>query len=501
MLLFSTILPINDTLTKDGFIQLAIDWNQRSPHEENVIPDLVWDSGHNVRFGNDKLWMQVEEYRNQNTIAIRYEKTGNNGVVWDADYVMNFTDMKMSAQLDRSYLEEAQTVDSDFSIPAFIDLLVDGGYLKSDDDLEIVRKPVFVDSDNLQLAADVINGVKRYRLPVVYISKTYQEKDPVDVWDVARRLKGIAHVLVQKNSWSGAELRRMTDSKNEYNGAIGIYFPNPAIGHLKYLHHDYPGSDVKLADKIVQRVLRYSTSQRMDMLYTWTGVNNALLRDRYSSKREELAAAESARKLSESAARLNAYKAEMMRQQAEETRKVAEENEELVESVSETMTSMRQQIKDLTRQIDALKAENHGLQARLNNMSSKPILYLGDEEEFFSGEIKEFILEAVWKELKNTKAQTRKADVLNDILRSNGGYQNLASQRGEKLKNGLRGYSSLSGPQKRVLEELGFTLSKEGGHYKAIYYGDGRYRATLAATPSDKRAGMNAASEIICDMF
>ena len=38
MLLFSTILPINDTLTKDGFIQLAIDWNQRCEFQSNGAP-------------------------------------------------------------------------------------------------------------------------------------------------------------------------------------------------------------------------------------------------------------------------------------------------------------------------------------------------------------------------------------------------------------------------------------------------------------------------------
>lgn len=38
MLLFSTVLSINDTMSKDDFIRLAIEWNQGSPHKENVIP-------------------------------------------------------------------------------------------------------------------------------------------------------------------------------------------------------------------------------------------------------------------------------------------------------------------------------------------------------------------------------------------------------------------------------------------------------------------------------
>ena len=45
MLLFSTILDIKDSLTKDEFIKLVIEWNQGSPHASNVIPGIVWN-GH-----------------------------------------------------------------------------------------------------------------------------------------------------------------------------------------------------------------------------------------------------------------------------------------------------------------------------------------------------------------------------------------------------------------------------------------------------------------------
>ena len=289
MLLFSTILPIKDTLTKDNFIQQVINWNQGSPYQENVIPNIEWHGERNIKFGDDKLWMRIEEYRNKDIIAVRYEKTENDGVVWDTDYVMNFDEMKMSVRLDRGYLEGAATDDTTFSSPAFIQLLIKAGYIEDDGNLPIDYRPIFVEESNAQLAADIMNANTKYWLPVVYISKTYEGIDPVDVWDVAKRLKGVAHVLVQKDAWSGSVLRGLTDSKNEYNGAVGIYFPNPVIGHLKFLNHDYPGSDKKMAEKVVQRVLQYCTSQRMGMLYTWAGVDNALLRDRYSSKREELA--------------------------------------------------------------------------------------------------------------------------------------------------------------------------------------------------------------------
>ena len=43
MLLFSTILKIDKSLTKDAFLNLVIEWNQGSPHEDNVIRNLKWD--------------------------------------------------------------------------------------------------------------------------------------------------------------------------------------------------------------------------------------------------------------------------------------------------------------------------------------------------------------------------------------------------------------------------------------------------------------------------
>ncbi|CAD0141157.1 conserved protein of unknown function [Streptococcus thermophilus] len=41
MLLFSSILNIDKSLTKDDFLNLVIEWNQKSPHDYNVIPDLI----------------------------------------------------------------------------------------------------------------------------------------------------------------------------------------------------------------------------------------------------------------------------------------------------------------------------------------------------------------------------------------------------------------------------------------------------------------------------
>ena len=143
-------------MTKDSFIQLVLKWNQGSPHKENIIQGIEWNGERNVRYGTETLWLAIEEYRNENIIAVRYEKTEADGVVWDTDYVMNFNDMRMSIQLDRSYLEEALVVDPTFSTPHFITLLIEYGYLKDDGILPMLRKPIFIKDKFWGYAAAVI---------------------------------------------------------------------------------------------------------------------------------------------------------------------------------------------------------------------------------------------------------------------------------------------------------------------------------------------------------
>lgn len=81
-------------MTQDNFIKLVLEWNQGSPHKNNIIKGISWNGERNVRYGDENLWLDIEEYRNQNIIAVRYERKEEDGAVWDTDYVMNFNTMK-----------------------------------------------------------------------------------------------------------------------------------------------------------------------------------------------------------------------------------------------------------------------------------------------------------------------------------------------------------------------------------------------------------------------
>lgn len=477
MLLFSTILNINDNMSKDDFIELVIEWNQTNPYKYNVIPDIVWNGERNIRFGNDQLWLDINEYRNQNIIAIRYEKIAEDGAVWDTDYVMNFNEMRMSIQLDRSYKEDAIIISSDFSTPHFITLLIERGYLKDDNDLPVDRVPLLINDANLFYISRVICGESRYQLPVVYISKNYYNEDPIDVKKLAGRLKGVAHVLLQESKLTNKALMEATDRQNDYNGSIGIYYPNAASKKKNFRYYREEGYDEGLYNRVLREVIRYCNSFVLDDLYTWSGVNSAILSDSLATQR-------------------------LKRQDAEKAQRAAEEEKEDVYSAfDDEITTLEKQVAMLRKENSALRAENQGLRIKLEENDSVPILFTGEEEDFFSGEIREFALRALSLALQNNiKSQTRFADVISDLIANNLTEEELA-RRQAKIKELLSSYTGMTSEIRQELLNMGITITDDGKHYKLTYHGDDRYVNTLAKTPSDWRGSKNAVAGINARLF
>ncbi len=498
MLLFSTILDINSTLTKDDFIRLVIKWNQGSPHTKNIIPDIVWNGERNIRFGEDGRWLAIEEYRNQDIIAVRYEKREDDGTIWDTDYVMNFSSMKLAVRLDRSYTADALDADPKFSTPHFITLLIDGGYLKDDNLLPVERSAVEINENNLSLLTDLINGVTNYKLPVVYVSKTRTDEEPVNVSFLASRLKGVAHVMVEQSKSLDLKIRTKCDNKNEYFGAIGIYYPTKGIGHRRYLYSSAVGFDRFLLERVCREVIQYSNSQMIDTLFTWQGVNNAVLRDRLISQRQERLAAEEAQRAAEAEATklldtLDEEERRIRRQAFDDARVEANT---LLASFDKEMQKLQEQIASLTKANELLQLENQGLKTKLDARDSIPVLCMGDEYEFYPGEVKDLVLDTLFEAQKGIQPKTRRYDVIRDIIQAND-YQGLSAEKAEEAKKILRNYDGMSSKTRQALKKLGFEITDDGKHYKATYYGDGRYQIIYSKTPSDGRTGKNSAQTTI----
>ena len=215
MLLFTTRLKINQTLTKDAFIRLVLEWNQNSKYAENRIENIEWNGEYSVKYGNENLSLEFVDYPNGQMMAVRYEKITEDEVIWDTDYVVNFKERYIAIRLERTYREDALIMDGQFSTPHFITLLINRGYLEADQELPVLRTPVEITDADVGMLLEIIEHKKPYQLPVVYVAKTAENQEVLDINWLASRLKGAAHVLVEKDKESCRECNRICKEKRK----------------------------------------------------------------------------------------------------------------------------------------------------------------------------------------------------------------------------------------------------------------------------------------------
>ena len=471
MLLFSTILDLKDHVTPDDFIRLVLKWNEGSKYADNRVTGIDWHGEHNVRYGNAELWLEFVEYPEQDILAVRHEKITKDGVAWDSDFIMNWRERRVSIRLDRTYSEDALVIDAAFSTPHFISLLIAHGFIRDDAGLPVLRTPVYVTDDDLGCLQKAIEENSPYKLPVVLVSGTAENEDPLSTAWLASRLKGAAHVLVEQNTDQCAGIRKLAGKAEAPFGAVRIYYPSGPVRKKHYFYRSATGDEQARLEKVIRNVIQYSISQRVDSLYTWNGVTGSKLNEQLRNQIE------------------SRLKAETDRQKAED------EVEKVYEAFDEDLRSLQEKVAELTKANEALQYENQGLRAKYTAADAAPVLYLGEEEDFYQGEIRDMILSTLDEALSATEKATRKADVLEDIL-DNNTYYHLSEERKQRVKALFKGYKNFTGAMRQELQSLGFEITEAGKHYKITYRGDQRYMVTVGKTPSDNRSGNNNAALI-----
>lgn len=411
MLLFSTVLTISNKLNKENFIELVSFWNQSAKYAENIVQGVSWNGERNIKFGTDKLSIEIIDYVEKDILAVRHEKITADEVVWDTDFVVNFSERKISICLDRTFSEDALEINAAFSTPHFISLLIEHGYLEDDYAIPVLRDPIMITDADLDILRTVFKNIESYELPVVYVAKDHDNQDPLSIAWLASRLKGAAHVLVEESRDDCQKCREFCDETPEEYGAVRIYYPSMGISRKRFLFRSSTGNmDVRL-EKVIRHVIQYWNSQGMDSLYTWQGVNRAVLSDNLDNYISRLAEAENAKQNAE------------------------EEINQVYEAFDEDIKNLQKKLEELSKANEALQIENYGLRAKMNASDAMPIIYQGDEEDFYPDEIKDMVLGVLADAFNNTEKDTRLYDVLEDILQNNP-YQHLSDERKQRVKIG-----------------------------------------------------------------
>ncbi|MFV0364674.1 MAG: hypothetical protein ACK5LL_16515 [Suipraeoptans sp.] len=465
MIMYTTKFPTSDLLSREEFIKTVIKWNQGSQYDK--IEGVEWDGQSNdLKWSSEKISLEFQEVETDGIISSRLRKEDEHGV-WTTDFVLNVERKYLSVSVELVTTEFTTDFSPSFYPPYFVKLIVYGGYAGSDADLLVSQKAYNI-IDCETLTENVIQRKTKMMLPIVYISRLVDKESNLNVDDLAFRLQGVAHVIYEPENYEKNVKVDIAENK-DYFGKVFIFYPskNKKNGMLSYFDTDQSKEWVE--NRISNDVYSYINQRIRKNIDTWDGVLNEQL---HFQNIELLKTKES----------------------------VEEENDQLYEEFGNQLTKMEATNSKLNGEIQRLTAEVQGLRLKMADKGQVPMLLSGEEKEFYSGEIKEIVLEILDDYLKTCYEGSRREHVISDLIENNE-FMHLPEKRKETLKKALKGYRTLNGSLKSDLEALGFEITSDGKHYKWSYFGDNRYVATVSKTSSDGRAGMNMAATMEKLMF
>ena len=467
MVIYTTKFPINDSLTKSEFVKTVIKWNQGSKYDK--IEDLAWDeTDFNGLWKQENIVLSINEIQEKEIIASRLQKEDEHGV-WCTDFVLDNVNKMLSVSVALETTEFTTNFFPTYYPPFFVKMILFEGFSGNDNGIMVLNREHSI-SECISVFKGIVEKTIISKLPVVYVARTGMGENPLDVNKLAFRLQGAPHVICEPDD--GIELTGFSDdlvSNEDRAGKIFIYYPSHnKKSRILNLTGSCQDADY-LEDRIVNDVYNYMNSRMRKAIDTWDGVQI----EKLHIENKKLLSNQSA---------------------------IEEENNNLYDVFGEQLEKMEESNIKLSNEVQRLTAELQGLRMRYSDKDKSPVLYLGDEREFYTDEIKEIVLDIMSEYQKNCKEDSRRWHIISDLLENNE-FKGLPEKRKEQLKNALKGYKNLNGSLKGLLETLGFEISDDGKHYKWTYYGDHRYVATAAKTCSDRRAGMNLSSIIEKLMF
>lgn len=467
MLTFATEFPVDTAKSASDFLLVMRKWVEDSPHTKFLAEDL------------DDLSIEAEFVRTAGNQSIRSigvtQGTGDEyfafrnsvtdaGISWETSIVFSKTaagswiGVRTSNESHKP-VAKLPAAKKPYAVKLLLQSL--GGGL--DGEVSVEPKAVWLGNDDIGFAARLIDGSSGCRLPVVYVSAGFDGKYAVSPNDLAHDLSGMAHVVVEPNRPFSRRLQIEVGSQNIYGGAIGIYWPE-GTGRRAFFS-DRMDSVSELRWTVVEEVRAALLNRRPLSQCTWEVVESAVRRTEF----ELLKASGS----SELDTYIHTFDADL---RARDQRLAAAEVE----------------IARLQREVVRLQAQD----SSTLGMGLKT----GNEQNFFQGEIAGIVSEALADCASRAQAGSRRSHVLAALVEANP-RNNVSSKKRDKIKSLLRNYRSMDAATKAGLEDLGFSISDDGKHYKLVYQDDDRYVFPLPKSGSDYRGGLNSASDIAKRIF
>ncbi|MBZ4411346.1 hypothetical protein K8640_24330 [Myxococcus sp. XM-1-1-1] len=321
-------------------------------------------------------------------------------------------------------------------------------------------KPFRLGQGDLELAKSIVLRTSSNHLPVVYVSCGFNGRSPVDTNELASRLSGLAHVVVEPNRIFSMRLAPLVSSSNPYGGALGLFWPGSRGRVVRYLPSSFE-SIKELLDTLDGDLRQGWLFWRSPRNNSWAQIKEAIS----SAKIQEL-------KL-----------------------KGSQSLNEFMEAFDQENAALRRQIQEGETRQYFLEETLRKLQSQ-NQQGGELRFVRGKEAELFPGETRDGILRTLQEDRVGLSQDSRRKVILDDFLEANQA-SGTASELETSIKNILSKTDRISAAEIKSLEGLGFSVADGGKHYKAVFGGEPRLTFSLFKTASDYRAGRNLASDIV----
>lgn len=464
MLVFATEFKTATKASAEDFLEICRTWLIGSPQYPWKEEDLGRPEESNTIYqserGANQVVFAIAESGGTRTSAMQHRYRDDNQLEW----VTELVGREMPDGLLTSVRVHCTSMVTGVEVPwarkpYIIRQLIEqlGGGI--DGGLTVGEAPHYLSESEVDLAAAAITGHLGNRLPVVYVSLGPDNKPQLNARTLAKWLSGLAHVLVEPSRDFSFQLMHKADRSNAYGGAIGLYWPDGAAFDRTFVGARGPEATARFLEMRVQKAL--CQSQPTD-LSTWMAVRALVARERFAALRSS----------------------------------GTEDINEWVEAFDEERQSLEGQLAEAKAQIASLSAQ---LRGAYHSGESGGLLSAGTEQDLFPGERAEVVQDALRQALSNAGGDTRTAHILSDLVSSE--EVRVRGSLAESVRSTLQDKMNIGAREISEIQGLGFSVTDEGKHYKAVFRDDPRYTFTLHKTASDHRAPKNLVSQINRRLF
>ncbi|MDW6093297.1 hypothetical protein [Vibrio rhizosphaerae] len=334
--------------------------------------------------------------------------------------------------------------------------------------------------------------------PLVFVSNCKKDNQPlVNPKILQQQLVGLAQVVCSEEEIDSWELEgTLTRQYSAWDGAINIIYPSFGRGYCysQLLRRDTLTDVTQSNENLIHHILSFIT-------HTTNG---------YNKKRHFSPTDVRAKRQKDSRIQLKKRFVELNNDSeyqalAEEAFSQLEEQENVIEQLKEKYEcEINEQILatiGAQDQLEKYKSDYKVLKLRFDDLqgnSSKqgsPILIFGNEEEKFKGEITDLVLDVLNDYAKSFQKNSRKYQLLNDILENNP-VDGTRDRLLEELKQIFNNYNGMTSSMRSSLKVMGLEVVEDGNHNHLRFIDDSRYIVAFAKTPSDRRVGANIIRDI-----